>query len=139
MSPSYNQYCEPKLFIDYIYRWQLIFHYRYENMKIITSLEEPTYEFHVARKIRAKYDLDETFFSVTGHVIFANFYQVRLFVQKLNNKRNISEHVSPGEINGAGLLDEIYHIAIKNYIKNIFPNAIPSALSNTEQSLGVSV
>ncbi len=96
----------------------------------------PTFEFHVAKKIREKYKLDESFFSLTGNVVFANFYQVRLFAQKINDKRDASNHVSPGEINGAGLLDEIYHIAIRNYIKNIFPNAFPSAITNIEINLG---
>jgi len=101
------------------------------------NLPEPTYEFHVAKKIREKYDLDESFFSLSGNVVFANFYQVRLFVDKINSKRSVDQHVSPGEINGAGLLDEIYHIAIRNYIKNIFPNAFPVALKNLSKNLGV--
>ena len=105
-------------------------------MEIINKSFEPVFEFHVAKKIREKYDLDESFFSLNGNVIFANFYQVRLFVQKLNDKRNISEHVSPGEINGAGLLDEIYHLSIKNYVRRNYPNAFSSAISDLELKLG---
>lgn len=105
-------------------------------MKISSSHLTPCFEFHVAKKIREKYDLDESFFSTNGHVIFANFYQVRLFVQKINSKRNINEHLSPGEVNGAGLLDEIYHLAIRNYIKRIHPTAFQSALSTLEEKLG---
>ncbi|MDX1702064.1 MAG: hypothetical protein R3250_15670, partial [Melioribacteraceae bacterium] len=105
-------------------------------MKNYQYVNEFVFEFHVAKKIREKYELDETFFATNGHVIFANFYQVRLFVQKINEKRVVSQHVSPGEINGAGLLDEIYHIAIKNYIKAVFPNAFPSAITTLEEQLG---
>lgn len=99
-------------------------------------LFEPVFEFHVAKQIREKYGLDESFFSLNGNVIFANFYQVRLFVQKINEKRDISNHVSPGEVNGAGLLDEIYHITIQKYIKSLFPDAFTSALTNLEIFLG---
>jgi len=100
------------------------------------KISDPTFEFHVAKKIREKYELDESFFSVSGNVVFANFYQVRLFVQKINEKRDELNHVSPGEVNGAGLLDEIYHIAIRNYIRNIFPNAFSSAITDLELNLG---
>ncbi len=62
------------------------------------------------------------------------FIKFELFTQKLNEKRDPINHVSPGEVNGAGLLDEIYHIAIKNYIKNIFPNAFPSAIQNIKDN-----
>ncbi len=106
------------------------------TMEIMNIPLEPIFEFHVAKKIREKYGLDESFFSLNGNVVFANFYQVRLFVQKLNDKRDISEHVSPGEINGAGLLHEIYHISIKNYVRRNYPNAFSSAISDLELNLG---
>ncbi|MCB9260401.1 MAG: alpha-amylase [Ignavibacteriales bacterium] len=96
----------------------------------------PTFEFHIAKQIREKYQLDESFFSITGNVVFANFYQVRLFVQKINAKRDIALHISPGEANGAGLLHEIYHLAIKNYVRKIFPNAFSEAISNLENNYG---
>ena len=105
-------------------------------MRKHSNQSEPTFNFQVAKIIREKYELDESFFSLTGNVVFANFHQVRIFTQKLNEKRDANNHVSPGEVNGAGLLDEIYHIAIKNYIKNIFPNAFPTALKNVAETLG---
>lgn len=95
-----------------------------------------TYEFHVAKHIREKYELDELFFSITGNVIFTNFYQVRVFTQKINNKRSIEDQLSPGEVNGAGLLDEIYHFAIKKYFTQNFPNAFQDAITNINESLG---
>lgn len=96
----------------------------------------PTFEFHVAKKLREKYGLDESFFSLTGNVIFANFYHVRLFVQKINDKRKLSDHLSPEVVNAAGLLDEIYHIAIKNYLKKLFPNCFSNALASLHINLG---
>ncbi len=94
-----------------------------------------TFEFHVAKKIRDKYELNDIFFSLTGNVVFANFYQVRVFTQKLNDKRNINDHLSPGEVNAVGLIDEIYHLAINKYFKQVFPNAFSDAISYTKEKL----
>ncbi|MBK7106164.1 MAG: alpha-amylase [Ignavibacteriae bacterium] len=105
-------------------------------MKNSSCLDLLTYEFHVAKHLREKYELDELFFSITGNVIFANFYQVRVFTQKINSKRNIYEHLSPGEVNAAGLLDEIFHFAIKKYFKENFPNAFSDAIKSVKDNLG---
>ena len=40
--------------------------------------EIPTYEFHIAKQIRKKYQIDDSLFSQSGNVVFANFYQVRV-------------------------------------------------------------
>ena len=95
-----------------------------------------SFEFHVAKHLREKYELDELFFSITGNVIFANFYQVRVFTQKINSKRNLYEHLSPGEVNAAGLIDEIFHFAIRKYFKENFPNAFTEAIKSTKENLG---
>ncbi|MCB0747105.1 MAG: alpha-amylase, partial [Ignavibacteriae bacterium] len=100
-----------------------------------SKYDKVIYEFHVAKSLRDKYELDEIFFSITGNVIFANFYQVRVFTQKLNNKRSVENHLSPGEVNAAGLLDEIYHFAIRNYFKKNFPNAFQDAITNVKEIL----
>ncbi|MCB9247448.1 MAG: hypothetical protein H6613_02355 [Ignavibacteriales bacterium] len=100
-----------------------------------SKYDKVIYEFHVAKSLRDKYELDEIFFSITGNVIFANFYQVRVFTQKLNNKRSVENHLSPGEVNAAGLLDEIYHFAIRNYFKKNFPNAFQDAITNVRENL----
>ncbi len=105
-------------------------------MKNSLQLDKLTYEFHVAKHIREKYELDEVFFSITGNVIFTNFHQVRIFTQKINNKRSIDDQLSPGEVNGAGLLDEIYHFAIRKYFKQNFPSAFQDAINNINESLG---
>ena len=96
----------------------------------------PTYELHIAKLIREKYELDESLFSQTGNVIFANFRQVRILTEKINKHRSIEHHISPAELNAAGLLDEIYHIAIKNYFKKLFPNAFNNAIQFAKEKLG---
>jgi glycosidase len=86
--------------------------------------------------MRKKYEIDTSLFSLTGNVIFADFYQVRVLTEKINKKRNKENHISPGELNAAGLLDEIYHIAIKNYFRKLFPNAFLNVVQFAKDNLG---
>ncbi|MBK8945886.1 MAG: alpha-amylase [Ignavibacteriae bacterium] len=105
-------------------------------MKNSSCFNLVTFEFHVAKHLREKYELDDLFFSITGNVVFANFNQVRVFTQKINSKRNIYDHLSPGEVNAAGLIDEIFHFAIRKYFKENYPNAFPNAVKNINENLG---
>jgi hypothetical protein len=78
-------------------------------------------EFHVSRKARDFYQFDETLYSLRGDVIFPNFHAVRLFAQKINEKRDLinlpEQAVKPGQINAMGLIDEIFH-----YIAGLYRN-----------------
>jgi len=85
------------------------------------------YEFHINRNVRKKYGLDTTFFSTTGNVVFANFHAVRLFVYKINQMRKPGDHVYPGEVNAAGLLEEIYHLVLREYEKQLNPQVFDRA------------
>jgi DNA-binding GntR family transcriptional regulator len=75
-------------------------------------------EFHISREARLHYEFDETLFSLTGNVIFANFHAARLFAQRMNEKRDVINHpersVQAGELNAMGLVDEILHLLIAN-------------------------
>ena len=81
------------------------------------------YEFHVSRKARDKYKFDLSMFATNGSVIFANFHAARLFAQKINDKRDLLNHpeqtASAAEINAMGLIDEILHNMIEQYLSLI--------------------
>lgn len=87
------------------------------------------HEFHVSRKSRDRYGLDESFFSITGDVVFANFRQAQLFTELVNQVRLTSEdfkgarQVRAPEVNAMGVLHEIYHYIIDLYINTIDRNA----------------
>ena len=70
-------------------------------------------EFHVSRQARDRYDFDETLFSLSGNVLFANFHGARVFAQKMNDRRDLvsfpEQAVKAGQINAMGLIDEILH------------------------------
>ena len=38
-----------------------------------------TFEFHVSRRARDRYQLDDALFTITGNVVFANFRAARVF------------------------------------------------------------
>ena len=42
-------------------------------------------EFHVSRQARDRYQFDESLFSLSGNVLFANFHAARVFAQKMND------------------------------------------------------
>ncbi len=81
------------------------------------------FEFHIYTEIRRKYQLDQSLFSTDGNVIFADFVAVRQFVHRVNQHRAPDQHIYPGQINAAGLIDEIYHLVIRKYEETVNPGA----------------
>ena len=98
------------------------------------------YDLHVAKHVRVKYQFDESFFSLQGNVLAGNFYQARLLAQKINNRREdekiFDAYVTPGQINAAGLLHEIFHFVIRHYEEKENPGAFERSLTYLKNSLG---
>ena len=99
-------------------------------------------EFHITRLARDKYQFDELLFSFNGNVIFANFQASRNFAHLMNQKRtNVSDtsaYIAPGQINALGLIDEIFHLVIKQYYEENGVNLRHALYTHLEQSLGKS-
>jgi glycosidase len=96
------------------------------------------YEFHILKEIRDHYSFDETLFSSNGNVIFANFHAVRVFTQKLNERRDPARRVKAGNINAMGLVDEIYHVLLRTYEEQENPRVFSRAVEHTTKNLGKS-
>jgi glycosidase len=96
----------------------------------------PKYEFHIAKKIRLKYGVDDEFFSISGNVVFVNNQAARRFAKLINDKRDASSKIRTGEINAAGLLDEIYHYIFRLYEIQINPGVVKKALDSLNEFLG---
>ena len=98
------------------------------------------FEFHVSRLSREKYGFDQSLFSFDGNVIFANFLGAREFAQKINQKRDLiyfpEQAVRAGEINAMGLIDEILHLVISLYRKQVHPNVMAEAYKDLEKTIG---
>ena len=97
-------------------------------------------EFHVSRKARDFYQFDESLFSLTGNVIFLNFHAARLFVAKINEKRDLitfpDQAVKAGHINAMGLIDEILHYVVGLYRGENNAQVVQQALGWLYEKLG---
>jgi glycosidase len=89
-------------------------------------------EFHISRKARDLYQFDDALFTLSGNVILPNFHAVRLFAQKMNEKRDLvnfpEQAVKPGQINAMGLIDEILHYVAGLYRHEKNPQVMKQAL-----------
>ena len=96
----------------------------------------PQFEFHISRQSRQNYQFDQTLFSLSGNVIFADFSAARLFAQKMNVKRHPEQAVRAGHIHAMGLIDEILHLLARQYRLQTNPLALEKALVWLEKNVG---
>lgn len=98
------------------------------------------YEFHVSRLAREKYDFDQSLFRFDGNVIFTDFLAARKFTQKINQKIDLvnfpEKAVKAGDINAIGLIDEILHLVVSLYRKNVDEKVIGEAVDQLEKTYG---
>ncbi|KPL24651.1 MAG: alpha-amylase [Anaerolineae bacterium SM23_84] len=104
------------------------------------SQDRLTMEFHISRNARDVYQFDETLFSLSGNVIFANFFAARVFAQKMNDKRDLvrfpEQAVQAGQITAMGLIDEILHFVVSLYREQRNPQTMEQAMAWLEERLG---
>ncbi len=104
------------------------------------SLPAALREFHVSRASRSRFQFNQALFSISGNVILADFQAVRLFAQKLNEKRDSARFpekaVQAGSLNALGLIDEILHYVVSLYVAQVQPQAFKMLLANLEKNLG---
>ena len=100
-------------------------------------------EFHVSRRARDRYQFDDTLFSLSGTVIFANFHASRVFAQKINQKRDLvrfpEQAVRAGQLNAMGLIDEIMHLMAGLFRQQAAPNTLRDAMDWLYGMLGKDV
>ncbi|MFH0733258.1 MAG: alpha-amylase family glycosyl hydrolase [bacterium] len=96
----------------------------------------PTFEFHVSKECRQKYNFDDEIFSITGNVVFTNNNAVRKFTQKLNEQRSENNKVKVSQIYSTGLLDEIFHFLLREYEEKENPGVFSRAVENLTNKLG---
>jgi len=97
-------------------------------------------EFHISRNARDRYQFDQSLFTLSGNIIFANFHAARLFAQKMNQKRDLvsfpEQAVRAGQINAMGLIDEIFHMVVDLYRQQKKPEVAGQALAWLDESMG---
>lgn len=93
----------------------------------------PLYEFHVSRRARDTYQFDAALFSSDGRVILADFAAARRLAEQISAVRGTP--IPASEINAMGLIDEVFHILIRQYeMQN--PEVMNRALAKTEARVG---
>ncbi|HEY5572561.1 MAG TPA: alpha-amylase family glycosyl hydrolase, partial [Anaerolineales bacterium] len=106
-------------------------------MKILNSVKM---EFHVSRRARDTYEFDQSLFSLSGNMIFANFHAARIFAQKINQKRDLirfpEQAIRAGQINALGLIDEILHYVVNLYRRQVNPELMGQALEQLYDRIG---
>lgn len=97
-------------------------------------------EFHVSRRARNRYGFSELLFALNGNVIFANFHGARVFIQKMNEKRDLLNYpeqaLKTGQLVSIGLIDEILHHVAFRYREEVNPKAMERALSSLYEKVG---
>ena len=98
-------------------------------------------EFHVSRQARDIYQFSDSLFSITGNIIFINFHSARIFVQKMNEKRDLlnfpEQAIKTGQIVTMGLIEEILHHVVFLYRQEINANIMGEALTTLYDAIGM--
>jgi glycosidase len=89
-------------------------------------------EFHISRQARERYQFEQTLFSYTGNVVFANMAACRTFAHRMNTVRDVEKHpelaVHAGQLYAMGLIDEASHVIMARYREQFDPEVMTSAL-----------
>jgi hypothetical protein len=100
----------------------------------------PKMEFHISRQARDLYRFNDSLFSTTGNIIFINFHNARIFVQKMNEKRDLlnfpEQAFKTGQIVSMGLIDEILHHIVFLYRREINAEIMGNALISLYDAMG---
>jgi glycosidase len=106
----------------------------------MSKTARPTFEFHVSRAARDRYQFDDALFTITGNLIFANFKAALDFALRMNRARETEQHpeqtVSPAALNAMGLIDETLHALVAIYREQRDPYVIADALRWFEERVG---
>ena len=100
----------------------------------------PEMEFHVSRQIRDHYRFSDSLFSTSGNIIFINYHSARIFVQKINERKDLlnfpEQAVKTGQIVSMGLIDEILHHVVFLYREEINAQTMGKALGSLYDTMG---
>lgn len=105
-----------------------------------TSSPLTTFDFHVSKEARLKYEFEESLFSITGDLVVADFASARILSNKINDfrkKNNLEDKlITPGHINALGLLHEIFHFIIREYEEKENPGVFSRSLVFLKKNIG---
>jgi glycosidase len=116
---------------------------RFPSHQHTITMRDARFEFHILAEVRKRHQLNESLFSISGNVIFANFHAVRVFAEKINAERDLVKHpertIKAGQLNAMGLIDEIYHFILRLYEEGTNPQVFSRAEAFLNTTLGRNV
>ena len=95
-------------------------------------------EFHVSRGVREAYGLDESLFTVSGNVVFADFSAARTFAHRLNEHRPAERAMSASDLYALGLIDEALHLVVARHRRESAPQLWAEAIALLGEEVGQS-
>lgn len=99
------------------------------------------YEFHIRRKARENYQIDDLLFSISGNLILADIDSARRLAHQINSTRNTEQAparaIKAADLYAAGLLDEVMHRIVDFYRTNISATIIEDTLAYISENIGV--
>src|ERR1035438_8921495 len=97
-------------------------------------------EFHISGGARQRYQFQESLFSYTGNVVFANVAACREFAYRMNQVRDAQRFpertVNAGALYAMGLIDEASHVLIARYREKFDPEVMTGALKWFSERVG---
>jgi len=111
-----------------------------KNRKISWAKTRKTrMEFHINRDVRQEHQLNDSLFSLTGNVFFADLRQCRELAAKFNKKLDPAHperYIKAGDLYVMGLIDEILHYVVSLYREEVQSDIFNTALDRLETNLG---
>jgi len=86
-----------------------------------------------SRLSRQKYNFSQDFFRPDGHIIFTDMASARTFAGQMSARR--TDPVSASDLYALSLLDEAYHILLRNYYSR-FTGVMARAMGSLQSTLG---
>ncbi len=97
-------------------------------------------ELHLRRSAREKYRISGPLYALSGDVVLADMQETRRLAQEMNRERDLARRpdrvVRAGDINAAGLIDEILHHVVALYRDEYGSEAVAQAFDALAQRLG---
>lgn len=92
-----------------------------------------TFEFHVSRRVRERYQFAHTLFSFDGNVVFTSLSACREFAHRMNQVREAEgcrpdERINAAALYAMGLIDEACHALIASYRREYYPQVMSHGL-----------
>ena len=90
---------------------------------------------HINKKARDLYKIADNLFTIHGDLITADFKAVQTITENMNKIRPAQLAISTGQLQAAGLLEEVFHLLIAEYNRHN-PQFIVKAYEQLQNQLG---